>query len=129
MSQSEPSRHVALLIEIPAIYTADLDELREFDFSDEFRSPEERESDFLLNCCGEPSIVRLRMEISGEKDSTIVEAWGSVLRAELVEPSRGYDAGANLTDEQLAKHGWKLMREKFDGGCEWCSLPDLPEED
>lgn len=94
------------------MYTADIDGLREF-------KGDESESDFILNCIGEPGVVRVRMEISGEKDSSIVEVWGSVREAQLVEPSRGYGDGPKLTDDQLAEQGgYKLTRDE--DACEWC---------
>ena len=71
-------KHVALLIEVPVIFTEDLDDLREY------RGEFESESDWLLNCIridGGP--VRLRVEISGEKDSEVVEVWGCVREAQL----------------------------------------------
>jgi hypothetical protein len=98
------TKHYGFLVEVPALHTADLDELRKVD------AEWETESEFLLNCCGEPSIVRMRMEISGEKDSEVVEVWGYVRQAQLVEPSRGYEsAQPHLTDEQLAEHGFRLV--------------------
>lgn len=118
-SYADAKQHLALLIELPDYYTADIDELREFKFDGD------SESDFLLNICGEPGVVRLRMEISGEKDSEIVEVWGHVREAQLVEPSRGFGDAPKLTGDQCAKHGgYKLMRDE--GGCEWC---DCPEEE
>lgn len=105
------AKHIAFLVEVPAIYTADIDELRvvEGDF--------DSESDFLSNCMGEPGVVRLRTEISGEKDSEIVEVWGHIREVLLVEPSRGYGGNPKLADEQLEQEGWNLLR---DEGCEWC---------
>lgn len=106
------SKHLALVIELPDTYTDDIEGLREY-------KDDDSESDFLLNCIGEPSIVRVRMEISGEKDSEIVEVWGSVREAMLVEPGRGYGDGPHLTGTQLAEHGgYKLMRDE--DACEWC---------
>ena len=106
-------KHIALVIEVPVIYTADLDALREY--RDDFES----ESDWLLNCIRMGGPVRLRCEVEGEKDSEIVEVWGSVREAKLVEPSRGYGNGPHLTDEQLREHGeHKLLRDE--GACEWC---------
>jgi hypothetical protein len=107
-------KHLALVIELPCMYTDDIDGLREFKF-------DATESDFLLNTVGEPSVVRLRMEISGEKDSEVVEVWGYVREAQLVEPSRGYGDGPKLTDEQLSEQGgYKLMRDE--DACEWCQF-------
>lgn len=110
--RSSAESHLALVIELPCMYTADIDALREFQDG-------MGESDFLLNCCGEPGVVRLRMEISGEKDSEVVEVWGRVREARLVEPSKGYGDGPKLTDEQLADQGgFKLTRDE--DACEWC---------
>lgn len=115
---SAADKHLALVIELPCMYTDDLDELREFG------DPDGSESDFILNCCGEPRVVRLRMEIMGEKDSSIVEVWGHVREAQLVEPGRGYGAydDPHLTDDQLADVGSKLLRNER--GCEWCQAPE-----
>ena len=90
-------------IEVPSIYTADLESLREY--QKHFAS----ESEWLLNCIGEPHVCRLRVEVSGEKDSSVEEVWGSIRSARLAAPSRGYGDGSHLTEEQLAKHGWRLM--------------------
>lgn len=110
----ERPKHLLLSIELPSVYTADID--LESDLRKEFGASD---SEFILNWIGEPGVVRVRMEISGEKDSDVVEVWGSVREAALVEPSRGYvSAEAHLTEEQLAEDGRKLMRE--DDGCEWC---------
>lgn len=114
-SDQKNGKHLALVIELPDTYTADIDGLREY-------QDEMPESDFLLNCVGEPSIVRVRMEIAGEKDSDVVEVWGHVREAKLVEPSRGYGPGPVLTGEQLAQNGWKLTRDE--DACEWCQHYD-----
>lgn len=110
-------------VEVPAIYTADLEDLREY--KDHFDS----ESDWLLNCLGEPGICRLRVEISGEKDSEVVEVWGQIRGARLAEPGRGYgDGSRRLTDDQLAESGgFKLMRDE--DSCEWCAYEDWRESD
>lgn len=119
------ARHLALLIEVPGIYTDDIIEggdLREY--LDEHES----ESDFILNCIGSPGVVRVRVELSGEKDSTIVEVWGSVREATLVEPSRGYRADEpHLTDNQLAEQGDNLMRDENELCCEWCQWREWRE--
>jgi hypothetical protein len=100
------------LIEIPVIYTADLDALREY------RGEFESESDWLLNCIRMDGPVRLRGEVAGEKDSEVAEVWGMIREAQLVEPGRGYSSG-KLTDEQLQEHGQhKLLRDER--ACEWC---------
>jgi hypothetical protein len=113
------SPHLALQIELPCMFTDDIAEggsLREM-----FASEHDSESDFILNCIGEPGVVRVRMEISGEKDGEVVEVWGFVRSASLVEPSRGFNAGSHLTDEQLAEQGGhKLMRDER--ACEWCAF-------
>jgi hypothetical protein len=107
-------KHLLLSIELPSVYTADID--LESDLRKDFGASD---SEFILNCIGEPGVARVRMEISGEKDSDVVEVWGSVREAALVEPSRGYvSAAPHITEDQLAEHGWKLMRE--DNDCEWC---------
>ena len=114
------AKHLALQVELPAVYTADIEGLREF-------QGDATESEFLLNCVGEPSVVRVRMEVSGEKDSSVVEVWGHIRDAKLVEPSRGYGPGTALTDEQLAENGVRLLRDER--GCEWCQVPgDAPED-
>jgi hypothetical protein len=105
------AKHIAFLVEVPGIHTDDIDGLREVEW--EFDS----ESDFLSNCVGEPGVVRLRAEVSGEKDSEVVEVWGHVREVSLVDPSRGYGGDPHLTDAQLDENGWKLLR---DEGCEWC---------
>ena len=129
--QTNPSRsvdqHVALLIELPSIYTADLKDLSEY--RDDF----ETESDWLLNCVRVEGPVRLRVEVAGEKDSEVIEVWGHIREAELVEPSRGYNANGHLTWEQLEEHGkHRLLRDER--ACEWCmadseSLLDGWEDD
>ena len=86
-------KHVVLEVEVPVIYTADLDDLREY--RDEFDS----ESDWLLNCIRVGGPVRLRLEVEGEKDSEVVEVWGDVRAAKLVDPAPG------LADESLREHG------------------------
>jgi hypothetical protein len=118
--QSSSDQHLALVIELPCMYTADIAGLREFQDG-------MSESDFLLNCCGDPGVVRLRMEVSGEKDSEIVEVWGRIREAQLVETSKGYVTHEpHLTDEQLNAHGWKLMRDER--ACEWCQY-HAPEDE
>jgi hypothetical protein len=110
------AKHIAFLVEIPAIYTDDIDGLREY------RGEFESESDFLSNCIGEPRVVRLRTEVAGDKDSDVTEVWGIVREVQLVEPGRGYGPSPTLTDEQLAENGHKLMRDER--ACEWCQYDD-----
>ena len=114
VGQSAMSRHVALLVEVPVIFTEDLDDLREY------RGEFESESEWLQNCIRIGGPVRLRVEIAGEKDSEVVEVWGHIREAQLVEPSRGYGGDEPyLTDEQLEQHGQhKLLRDEH--ACEWC---------
>lgn len=123
---SAPSKHLALTIEVPCMYT---DDIMSGGVLDEYRAEFESESEFILNSIGEPGVVRLRMEISGEKDGEVVEVWGLVREAALIEPSRGYDLKEpHLTDEQLAENGDNLMRDER--ACEWCAVPgSMGEED
>lgn len=121
-------KHVALLIEVPVIYTDDLDDLREY--RDEF----ETESDWLLDCIRVGGPVRLRVENEGEKDSEVIEVWGGIREASLVDPSRGYETGEpHLTDDQLREHGeHKLLRDER--ACDWCAtnlqaLRDAEDDD
>lgn len=110
MADAVPQKHLVFEVEVPGFYLGDVDEMREF-------QGDASESDFLLDLCGEPGVVRIRMEIGGDKDSSVVEVWGSIRAARLAEPSKGYEAREpHLTDEQLAANGWKLMR--LDRGCE-----------
>lgn len=102
-AKSSAEQHVALLIEVPMIYTDDLDGMREY------RGEFESESDWLLNCIATGGPVRLRLEVTGDKDSDVNEVWGYIREAQLVEPSRGYEVSGHLTDEQLEEHGSRLM--------------------
>lgn len=119
--RSSADQHIAFLVEVPGFYTDDIDDLRQY--GGEF----ETESDFLHNVCGEPNVVRLRVETSGEKDSSVVEVWGMVREVQLVEPGRGYGLDEHLTEDQLAKNGHALMRDER--GCEWCASADAYEDD
>ncbi len=98
----DKEQHIVFEIEVPAIYTKDIEEYREYaaTFNDE--------SEWLLNILGDPSICRLRVETSGEKDSTISEVWGMIRSARLESPGRGFGPDAHLTDDQLAAHGGQL---------------------
>lgn len=111
----DDGKHYVLEVEIPAIYTADIEALREY-------SEGMTESEFLLNVLGEPSVCRLRVETSGEKDSSVQEVWGYIRGARLEEASKGYRAGERMTDEQLAENGHRLMRDHR--ACEWCQYDD-----
>ena len=110
------AKHLVLTIELPSVYTDDIEGLLA-----EYKGDFDSESECILNIVGEPSIVRVRLEIAGEKDSTVEEVWGSVREATLVEPSRGYGDGPHLTEDQLAEHGGhRLMHDER--SCEWCEL-------
>lgn len=104
------SRVIVFEIEVPSIYTADFEDgpLREQTLGD-FNT----ESEWLLNCLGEPGTVRLRVETAGEKDSTVQEVWGQVKGARLEK------ATGNLTDEFFERNGRRLMADEGDG-CEHC---------
>ena len=103
------SKVYVLEVEIPAIYTADIDRLREF------KGEQMSESEFLLNVIGEPSVCRLRTEVSGEKDGSVEEVWGLIRGARLEDPTPGIDE-----DELAERGGYELMREL--DACEWCQL-------
>lgn len=100
---------IVLEIALPSIYTADIESLW-----DQFRDEFDSESDFLLNTIGEPSVVRLRTETMGEKESSVTEVWGNVRSAKLVEPIPSDD------EDGLAEVGFRLMRDE--DGCEHCTL-------
>jgi hypothetical protein len=92
------SKHLVLAIELPSFYTADLDlaELRQF------AGPDQSDSEILHGCIGEPGVVRLITEISGEKDSEVIEALGRVRTVSLEEPTPG------VTPDGLAEQACKL---------------------
>ena len=97
MSDETPT-HVFLTIELPSFYTDDMVEGGElWPYLSEFDS----ESDFILDAMGQPSIVKLRTEVSGEKEGDVIEVWGAVHSASLGPASRGYGPGPHLTMEQL----------------------------
>jgi hypothetical protein len=98
VSDKEIPTHVFLTIELPAFYTADM---LEGGFLAPYRSEWDSESEFILNCLGEPGIVKLRTEISGEKEGDVIEVWGSIRSASLGPATRGYGPGPHLTEEQL----------------------------
>lgn len=102
-TEASETKHIVFEVEVPVIYTADLDDLREY------RGSFETESDWLMNCIRATGICRLRTEIEGEKDSSIEEVWGHIRAVRLESPGRGYGSEPHLTDEQLAEHGWKLV--------------------
>ena len=97
-------KHIALEIELPNTYTADLDSLREY------RGHYQSESDWLLSCLGDPGpACRLRVEASGEKGGEVQEVWGVVKAAKLVDPT------PNHAEFQA---DWRLLRDE--DSCEWC---------
>lgn len=98
MNQQDP--HLVLAIEIPAFYTKDIDvEQERCEFFDDSTS----DSAIVLGHMGEPSLVRLTMEVGGEKDSEVIDVLGCVKEASLQEPSPG------VTDEDLQEDAWKLQ--------------------
>lgn len=107
-------KHIVFEVEVPSIYTDDIDALREVCGSD-FES----ESEFLLNTLGEPGVCRLRIRVSGEKDSSVEEVWGYIRGVRLDEPSRGYETDEpHLTEAQCAENGDDLVRDE--DACNWC---------
>jgi hypothetical protein len=94
---SDP-KHLKLAIELPTFYTADIDVERE---RREFFDDDASDSDIILGHCGEPGVVHLTMEVSGEKDSEVIDVLGVVSEASLCEPS-------GVTTEYLEEHAWKL---------------------
>lgn len=121
MKAAEHPRHIVFEVEVPVLYTGDLEDFREF--QDETQM---NESEWLLNCLGEPGVCRLRTEVSGEKASEVIEIWGSIRSAKLVEPSPGYGDKPHLTDAQLQQHGgFKLTRDE--DACEWCQFYESDE--
>lgn len=103
-------RFVVLEIEVPVIHTGDLEELREF------KHPDQSESEWLGNCLGlEESACRVRVEISGEKDSDVGEFWGNIRAVRLAAPSHP-EITHDWLDQRAAN---KLLRDE--NSCEWCS--------
>lgn len=98
MSQEPNPKSLALAIELPSFYTADIDVERE---RREFFDSDAPDSDIILGHCGEPGVVHLTMEVSGEKDSEVIDVLGVVCEASLREPS-------GVTTEYLEEHAWKL---------------------
>lgn len=98
------SKHLVLAVEVPSFFTKDIDiaaERAEF-FADSSIS----DAEILLGHMGQPGLVKLTMEVSGEKDSDIIEVLGDVRSATLEEPSPG------LTDDGLREDAWKLQVEQ-----------------
>lgn len=116
-------KHIALLVELPSLFTDDLDDYREY------KSEFETESDWLENCIAVSGPVRLRVQVSGEKESDVVEVWGDIREVQLVDPSRGYSVDEPaLTEDQLAKNGSHLLRDE--NACEWCmTCPEACDRD
>jgi hypothetical protein len=81
-------KHIVFRIEVPAIYTDDIETLKA-DLGLEGMT----DSEFILNTIGEPGVVLLTARVSGEKDSDVMTVYGSILEAELCDPT--------TTDEKL----------------------------
>jgi len=101
-------KHLVLAVELPSVHTADLPAIIE-EYRDEFNS----ESDCILNAIATHCVVRVRVQISGEKDGSVEEVWGSIREARLETASKG------CSEESLAHAGGCLLRDE-DDGCEWC---------
>ena len=98
MSSEPKPKHLMLAIELPSFYTEDIDIDRE---RREFFDDDASDSDIILGLCGEPVVVHLTMEVSGEKDSEVIDVLGLVCEASLREAS-------GVTTEYLEEHAWKL---------------------
>lgn len=94
----EKPTHLMLAVELPSFYTEDIDVERE---RREFFDADTSDSDIIKGHCGEPGVVHLTMEVSGEKDSEVIEVLGIVREASLCEP-------CEVTTEYLEEHAWKL---------------------
>jgi hypothetical protein len=98
------AKHVVFAVEVPVIYTEDIDidEARREYFPDSGMS----DSEILLNHIGEPGLVKLTTEVSGDKDSEVIEVLGVIRSASLEDPSPGLD------DDDLQEQAWKLQPEQ-----------------
>lgn len=100
---SQEPKHLVFAIEVPAFYTEDIDvEQERRDFYDDSKS----DSEIILGHCGEPNLVRLTMEVSGEKDSEVIDVLGEIREASLQDPSPG------VTYESLQEYADKLQVEQ-----------------
>lgn len=101
-------RHIVLSIEIPAMGDATCDWIDKLRKELDGEIIGDSDSDFILNCLGEPRICKVTTEVSGEKDSDVIEVWGSIRSASIEPASKGYGPGP-LTEDQLeANAGYKL---------------------
>lgn len=112
------TKRVVLEIEVPVIYAEDLTDCAEF-----AKEHGTTESDEILNSLGELGVCRLRCEVAGEKDSDVIEVWGLITGAKVID-----DPGVN-DDEYLAELGsHRLLRDEK--SCEWCDFElHSPETD
>jgi hypothetical protein len=110
MSDKQPT-HVFLTIEIPSLYVEDM---LPGGALYEFRGEHDSESDFILDCCGRPEIVKLRTETEGEKEGSVIEVWGSVRSASLGPATRGYGPGP-LTEDQLEAAASRALNPDYEG--------------
>jgi hypothetical protein len=99
MTDTAEPKHLVLAIEIPAFYTKDIDFEQE---RREYFDASTSDSEIVLGHMGQPNIVRLTMEVSGEKDSDVIDVLGEVREASLQQPTPG------VTDDDLQEHAWKL---------------------
>lgn len=90
-------KNVVFAIEVPAMYTEDIDIARDRRESYEGMS----DSEILLGYFGEPSLVKITTEISGEKDSDVIEVLGVIRSASLEK--------ATEDDDDLQEIAWKLQ--------------------
>ena len=100
MTDTAEPKHLVLAIEIPAFYTKDIDVEQE---RREYFDASTSDSEIVLGHMGQPNIVRLTMEVSGEKDSEVIDVLGDVREASLQKPTPG------VTDDDLQEHAWKLQ--------------------
>ena len=95
------ARHVVFAVEVPVLYTEDIDieaERREY-----FQGSGMSDSEILLGRLGEPDLVKLTTEVSGEKDSEVIEVLGVIRCASLEKPTPGLD------NDGLQERAWKLQ--------------------
>jgi hypothetical protein len=100
MTDTAEPKHLVLAIEVPAFYTEDIDVEQE---RREYFDASTSDSEIVLGHMGQPNIVRLTMEVSGEKDSEIIDVLDDVREASLQPPTPG------VTDDDLQEHAWKLQ--------------------
>jgi len=110
-------KHVVFAIEVPAMYTEDIDierDRREF-----YDGSSMSDSDILLGYFGEPSLVKLTTEVSGEKDSDVIEVLGVIRSASLEDATEDDDDLQEIAhklqpeqDEAIEHAVHRLRREK-----------------